>query len=66
MLAKADIPAEFHTPMIKAAVKQLRKDSKTLDKEIKKGTLSDSERTTSMVALHDVFLKIVGLCKDRH
>jgi hypothetical protein len=66
MLAKAAIPAEFNSPMIKAAVKQLKKDSKTLDKAIKKGALSDSELTTSMVALHDVFHKIVGLCKDGH
>jgi hypothetical protein len=64
ILAKSEIPAEFNSPMIKAAVKQLKKDSKILDKEVKRGKLSDVELTTAMVALHDVFHKIVGLCKD--
>lgn len=66
MLAKSEIPAEYDSPMIKVAVMQLKKDSKTLDKKVKKGNLSDAQLTSSMIALHDVFHKIVGLCQDGH
>jgi hypothetical protein len=63
-LAKSEIPEEFNSPTIMIAVKQLKKDSKAIDKQVKKGTSKDSELTQSMMALHDVFHKIVGLCQD--
>jgi hypothetical protein len=64
-LAKAAIPAEYNTPPIKAAVQQLRTDSKALHKLIKKQG-SDAAVVQSLTALHDIFHEIVGLCKDEH
>lgn len=66
MLAKSEIPDEFNNPMISAAVKELKKESKLLDKQVKGKKLSDTELTHSMAALHDVFHKIVGLCREGH
>lgn len=64
MLVKSEIPAEFNSQMIKTAVIQLKKDSKSIYRQVKKGKLSDMELTRSMAALHDVFHKIVGLCSE--
>ncbi len=62
-VAKSSIPAEYNSKEILMAVKQLSKDSKKLDKLVKKdGT--DAAITTSLTALHDVFHKIMGLCND--
>lgn len=62
-VAKSSIPAEYNSKEILMAVKQLAKDSKKLDKLVKKdGT--DAAITTSLTALHDVFHKIMGLCND--
>ncbi|MCB0686611.1 MAG: hypothetical protein KDC53_08800 [Saprospiraceae bacterium] len=66
ILAKSEIPAEFNSPMIKTAIMQLKKDSKSIAKQVKKGKSSDGELTRSMAALHEVFHKIVGLCKEGH
>lgn len=65
-LAAAEVPAEFNSPMILSAIKELKKESKAIDKEVRKGKLTDQELTKSMAALHDVFHKIVGLCRDGH
>lgn len=62
-LKKSTIPAEFDKKEVRAAVKQLAKDSKKLDKMIKKNA-TDAEITTSLSALHDVFHQIVGLCSS--
>ncbi|MBK6622007.1 MAG: hypothetical protein IPJ00_12745 [Saprospirales bacterium] len=62
-VAKSSIPAEYNSKEIVMAVKQLAKDSKKLNKLVKKdGT--DAAITTSLTALHDVFHKIMGLCND--
>ena len=62
-VAQSDIPAEYNSKEILLAVKQLAKDSKKLDKLVKKSG-TDEAITTSLTALHDVFHKIMGLCND--
>ncbi len=62
-LAKADIPEQFLSDDIKDAVKQLAKDSKSLDKMVNKGKSTDVELKAAIYDLHDVFHKIVGLCR---
>lgn len=64
MLAASEVPAEFNSVMIISAVKQLKKDSKKLDKIVQKGKMSDAELVQSMSDLHDVFHNIVGLCQE--
>lgn len=65
VLAKSKVPAEFNTPAILAAVKNLRSGSKSLHKLVKKQG-SDADVTKSITALHDVFHEIVGLCQDEN
>jgi len=63
--ASSPIPPPFNTPEIAEAVKRLKKDSKALDKLVKKqGT--DEQIKSSLTALHDVFHSIVGLCRDEN
>jgi hypothetical protein len=62
-LHKSKLPAEFDRPEIRAAVAELKKGSKALHKQIKKKA-SDEEVKVALSALHDVFHKIVGLCRD--
>lgn len=64
LVAKSDIPADFDSPAIRKAVKQLNKDSKALDKLVKSNKATDPQITKSLAALHDVFHDVVGLCKD--
>ncbi len=64
-LAKSKVPAEFNTPAILTAVKNLRSGSKSLHKLVKKQG-SDAEVTKSITALHDVFHEIVGLCREEN
>lgn len=66
-LKKSSIPAEFDRKEVRAAVKQLAKDSKKLDKMVK-NKAADADITKSLSALHDVFHRIVGLCsnEDHH
>lgn len=61
-LAKSPIPAEFNKPEMVAAVKSLRTGSKKLDKAIRKGA-ADTEVGQQLVALHDTFHTIVGICR---
>ena len=62
-VAQSNIPAEYNTKEILAAVKKLSKDSKKLDKLVKKNG-TDEAVTASLTALHDVFHQIMGLCND--
>lgn len=66
-LKKSSIPTEFDRKEVRAAVKQLAKDSKKLDKMVK-NKAADADITKSLSALHDVFHRIVGLCsnEDHH
>jgi len=65
-LAKSAIPAEFNKPEMITAVKALSGGSKKLDKIIKKGA-ADEVVGKQLVALHDTFHTIVGICKgDDH
>ncbi|MCB9285160.1 MAG: hypothetical protein H6563_13875 [Lewinellaceae bacterium] len=62
-VAKSAIPEEYKSKEILVAVKQLAKDSKALDKLIKKNG-TDEAIGKSLTALHDVFHRIMGLCND--
>lgn len=62
-VAQSKIPAAYNSPEIVVALKQLAKDSKKLDKLVKKNA-SDEVLGTSLTALHDVFHRIMGLCND--
>lgn len=62
-VAKSEIPAAYNSPEIIVALKQLAKDSKKLDKLVKKNA-SDEVLGKSLTALHDVFHRIMGLCND--
>ncbi len=63
-LAASKVPAEFNKPDILEAVKQLVTDSEKLDQMIKNGKTTDAEITKALSALHDVFHRIIGLCKE--
>lgn len=65
-LSKSTAPAALNTKPIKMAVKELVKSSKSLHKLIKSPTATDAAITNSLTALHDVFHKIVGLCREEH
>lgn len=60
-LKKSKIPAEFNRPEIRQALADLQRDSKKLNKQIKKGA-TDEAVTKALTGLHDTFHKIVGLC----
>ncbi|MCB0497415.1 MAG: hypothetical protein KDC79_14835 [Cyclobacteriaceae bacterium] len=62
-LAKSKIPMEFDSKDIKKAVAQLKTDSKALYNQVE-SKASDEELKKSIYALHDVFHKIVGLCRN--
>ncbi len=66
VLSKSTAPAALNTKPIKMAVKELVKGSKSLHKLIKSPTATDAAITNSLTALHDVFHKIVGLCREEH
>ncbi len=63
-LAKSSIPAAFSTPQIMEAVQQLERDSKILSRLTRKRKTTDAQITQSLTALHGVFHKIVGLCRE--
>ena len=64
LLAKADIPEAFDSDEMQEAVKTFLKESKELDKMIKKGKASDDEIIASIVSIHQVFHQIKGMCSD--
>jgi hypothetical protein len=61
-LAASKVPAEFNTKPIIAAVSKLQKDSAKLQKTIN-NKADDKKITSDLNKLHDVFHRIVGLCK---
>lgn len=63
-LSKSTAPTALNTKPIKMAVKELVKGSKSLNKLIKSPGATDAAITSSLTALHDVFHKIVGLCRE--
>ncbi|MCB0471560.1 MAG: hypothetical protein KDC56_00720 [Flavobacteriaceae bacterium] len=66
-LATSKIPAEFNTDSMKASVKKLKKDSKSLHKLVKSKKSTDEEIKKSLENLQDAFHQIVGLCRgDDH
>lgn len=56
-------PADFKNKKVKKAVTKLYKDSKALETKIKAGA-TDEEIKTALIALHDTFHQIVGLCSE--
>lgn len=65
-LAKSNIPAEFNSKQVIAAINKLKKDSVKLQKTIN-SKADDKKITLELSKLHDVFHRIVGLCnKDDH
>jgi len=62
-LVKGSIPAEFASTEMEDILKDLYKDSKALNKMIKKGKASDEQIKQGIIDLHEVFHQIVGLCK---
>ncbi|RZJ86372.1 MAG: hypothetical protein EOO20_18430 [Chryseobacterium sp.] len=56
-------PEQFNKPAIKASVKKLAAESKALNQMIKKKA-KDAVILKSLIALHDRFHEIVGLCRD--
>ncbi|HMS67862.1 MAG TPA: hypothetical protein PKD18_06980, partial [Saprospiraceae bacterium] len=60
---KSAIPADFkEVKSIKKNLKRLVKDSKKLDKKIKKDATNEVI-FADLIALHDVFHSLVGLCR---
>ncbi len=57
------IPAEFNTPAIKASVKKLTAESKSLDNLINKKA-NDPIILEKLTALHSRFHEIIGLCEE--
>jgi hypothetical protein len=66
-LAASKVPDEFNKPEMLTAIKELVTGSEKLDAMIK-AKVSDEEITKYLSGLHDVFHKIVGLCRpgDKH
>lgn len=62
---KSTPPAEFNKPSIKKTLAELVKGSKELDKLVK-NKAEDAALTAKLTSLHEVFHKVVGLCKDLH
>lgn len=66
-LAASKVPDEFNKPEMLTAIKELIAGSEKLDAMIK-AKATDEEITKYLSGLHDIFHKIVGLCKpgDKH
>lgn len=64
ILALSTFPAEFDKSEVRKAVKQLKTDSKKLDDLVKRKKTTDTEISKALNNLHEVFHKIVGLCKN--
>ncbi len=62
-LSKSTVPAEFNKATLKKAVVQLASESRNLDKLVKKKS-SDKVLQQQLIAVHDRFHEIVGLCKE--
>lgn len=61
LLAKSVVPVAYNKPAIQSAVKELKIKSTQLNKLILKKAKND-KINTALIAVHDVFHEIVGLC----
>ena len=61
ILADSKIPAEFDNKKVKDAVNKLKKGTIKMEKIVANKS-SDKEITNHLIALHDTFHEIVGLC----
>lgn len=66
ILARSAVPQKFDTPEIRQAVQQLAKDSKALHRLVKSSKATDEQIKKALADLHDVFHRIVGLCKHEN
>jgi len=66
-LAASKVPDEFNKPEMLKAIQELVMGSEKLDAMVK-AKVADEEITKYLSGLHDIFHKIVGLCKpgDKH
>lgn len=64
-LKTSPIPAEFNTKDIRKAIDELVRGSERLHRLVQ-SRASDASITQSLNQLHDVFHRIVGLCRDEH
>ncbi|RZM29813.1 MAG: hypothetical protein EOO88_03400 [Pedobacter sp.] len=62
-LSKSVVPAQYNKPEVKAAVKELLTKSTELNQLVMKKA-KDDKLNKSLIAVHDAFHKIVGLCTD--
>jgi len=62
-LSKSVIPAQYNKPAVKAAVKELVEKSTALNQLVMKRA-KDEKLNKEIIAVHDAFHKIVGLCTD--
>lgn len=62
-LSRSKIPAEFESKQVRDAIRQLESDSRKLHRAIISKKATDAVITKSLNDLHELFHKIVGLCK---
>lgn len=62
-LNKSIIPASYDQKQLRKVLKQLSAETKVLDKLVKKNSI-DAVINARLIAVHDRFHQIVGLCKD--
>ena len=62
MLKKSAIPTSYQKPGVKETVALLAKESKAIDKLIRKKKASDADITKSLAALHDRFHEVMEKC----
>lgn len=63
LLGKSEVPAQYDKPEIRVALKELKFRSTQLNKLILKKAKNE-KINTALVAVHDTFHNIVGLCTE--
>ena len=61
-LQKSMVPAAYQKPGVKETLKLLAKESKAVDKMVRKGKASDADLTKALSALHDRFHEVMEKC----
>jgi hypothetical protein len=61
-LKKSAIPAAYQKPGVKETIALLAKESKALDKLVRRKKSSDADITKAISALHDRFHEVVEKC----
>lgn len=63
LLGKSLVPAQYDKPEIRVALKELKTKTTQLNKIILKKA-KDEKINTALIAVHDTFHNIVGLCTE--